>query len=136
MGVRRRRVLRQGHRLTIKWLPSLPSIGGKPCPKSAPLEALILLIPLLLFMIIPGVIVGRAASARSMSGWGYGLLAGFFSWLGLLLLLYIDRQPKVAAGRDAVSDATLNRLVKLAELRERGVLTPEEFEVEKAKLLL
>jgi hypothetical protein len=87
-------------------------------------------------MVIPAVIVGRAASARGMSGWGYGLLAGLFSWLGLLLLLYIDRQPKVAAGQDPVSDATLIRLVKLTELRERGVLMPEEFEAEKAKLLL
>jgi uncharacterized small protein (DUF1192 family) len=31
--------------------------------------------------------------------------------------------------------AALNRLVKLTELRERGALTPEEFEREKAKLL-
>ncbi len=97
-----------------------------------PFELLILL----LFFLIPGVIVGRAASARGLNGWGYGLLAGFFSWLGLLLLLCIDRQPKVAAGKDAVSDATLNRLVKLTELRERGALTPEEFEAEKAKLRL
>ena len=92
-----------------------------------------LLVP---FMIVPGLIVGRAASARGMSGWGYGLLAGCLSWLGLLLLLYIDRPPKVVAGQDAVGDATLNRLVKLTELRERGVLTPDEFEAEKAKLLL
>jgi Short C-terminal domain len=97
-----------------------------------PFELLILL----LFFVVPGVIVGRAASGRGMSGWGYGLLAGFFSWLGLLLLLYIDRQPKVAPGKEAIGDATLNRLVKLTELRERGALTPEEFEAEKAKLHL
>lgn len=76
----------------------------------------------------------RVGAAWASHGGGYqtGTAAG----LGLLLLLYIDRQPKVAAGQDAVSDATLNRLVKLTELRERGALTPEEFEAEKAKLLL
>ena len=98
-----------------------------------PLE---LLIVLLLFPIIPGVIVGRAASARGMSAWGYGLLAAFFSWFGLLLLLYIDRRPKVVEGQSAVDDATLNRMVKLTELRDKGALTAEEFEREKAKLRL
>lgn len=96
-----------------------------------PFELLILLF----LFVIPGVIVGRAASARGMSGLGFGLLSACLSWLGLLLLLYIiGRQPKVA-GEDGVSDAALNRLVTLTELRERGALTPEEYEAEKAKLL-
>lgn len=97
-----------------------------------PMEALILLIP---FVIVPGIIVGRAASARGMSGWGYGFLAACFSWFGLLLLLYIDRRPKVVGGQAAADDAALDRLVKLTELRDRGALTPDEFEREKAKLL-
>ena len=39
-----------------------------------------------------------------------------------------------AAGTGAAG-GTASELVKLAELRDSGVLTPEEFEVQKAKLL-
>ena len=34
------------------------------------------------------------------------------------------------------SSSTADELVKLAELREKGLLTPEEFEAQKAKILL
>jgi hypothetical protein len=96
------------------------------------LEWLVLLV---LFALTPGLIVGRAAARRGLSPWLYGVLAAFFSWLGLLLLLLIDRHPKLADGTDgSMSDATLRRLAKLAELRDKGALTDAEFEAEKAKL--
>ncbi|HTT55423.1 MAG TPA: SHOCT domain-containing protein [Streptosporangiaceae bacterium] len=41
--------------------------------------------------------------------------------------------PGSAEGGDGTS--TADQLAKLAELRDRGVLTPEEFEREKAKVL-
>ncbi len=41
-----------------------------------------------------------------------------------------------AGGGDGGGDAsTADQLAKLADLRDRGVLTPEEFEKEKAKIL-
>ena len=43
-------------------------------------------------------------------------------------------QPE-PAGSGAISDADIEELRKLAKLKEDGILTDEEFEAQKAKLL-
>jgi hypothetical protein len=47
-----------------------------------------------------------------------------------------SEQRQVAAPRPASStDATIERLTQLGDLRDQGILTDEEFEVQKAKVL-
>ena len=43
--------------------------------------------------------------------------------------------PTPAAGPGAVTDESIAQLQKLAELQKQGILTPEEFAQQKAKLL-
>ena len=89
-----------------------------------------------------------------LSGWGKALWVIFvviLPWLGVLVYL-IARGHKMhehATADVAASDAafkqyvrdsagttsTADQLAKLADLRDRGVLTPEEFEAQKAKIL-
>ena len=44
-------------------------------------------------------------------------------------------QPAAVAGGAPAGDQLVDRLDRLADLRDRGVLSPEEFEAQKAKLL-
>ena len=46
-----------------------------------------------------------------------------------------DRDARAYIQQAAGSGNTADQLTKLAELRDRGVITPEEFEREKAKVL-
>ena len=92
--------------------------------------------------------------SRDLSGWAKTLwfvLVLFFPLIGVLVYLIVRggsmheravRQAQVqeeqfrgyvqeAAGSQSPAD----QLAKLADLRDRGVITPEEFEREKAKVL-
>jgi membrane protein implicated in regulation of membrane protease activity len=92
--------------------------------------------------------------SRDLSGWAKALWFIFVLFIPLIgvLVYLIARGDKMqeravqqaqqqdqqfrAYVQDAASEATpADQLTKLAELRERGVITPEEFEREKAKVL-
>ena len=45
------------------------------------------------------------------------------------------RESNRITSRQHPSPSTADQLTKLAELRDKGVITPEEFEREKAKVL-
>ena len=92
--------------------------------------------------------------SRDLSGWGKALWFIFVLFIPLIgVLVYLiarggsmhDRAMQQAQQQDRefrayVQDAagsgnTADQLAKLADLRDRGVITPEEFEREKAKVL-
>lgn len=97
---------------------------------------------------------GDIFRSKDLSGWGKALWTLFIiilPWLGALVYLIArgggmaERQAAAAAARQEAMDSyirqtaggasTAEELSKLAELRDSGVLSDEEFEAQKAKLL-
>ena len=93
--------------------------------------------------------------SRDLSGWGKALWFIFVLFIPLIgVLVYLiarggkmqelaqqDAQQQDQEFRAYVQDAagsggsSADQLAKLADLRDRGVITPQEFEREKAKIL-
>ena len=94
--------------------------------------------------------------SRDLSGWGKALwVIGIIilPWLGVLIYLIArggkmhERQIQAAQAQQEAfrqyvqetatssSSSTADQLAKLADLRDKGVITPAEFETEKAKAL-
>ena len=92
--------------------------------------------------------------SRDLSGWGKALwfiFVLFIPLIGVLVYLIVrgssmqQRAQQEARQQDqafrayvqdaAGSQSTADQLAKLAELRDRGVITPAEFEQQKAKIL-
>ena len=92
--------------------------------------------------------------SRDLSGWAkalWFLFVLFIPLIGVLVYLIVrgssmhERAVQDARHQDAEfrqyvqqaagSGSTADQLTKLADLRDRGVITPEEFEREKAKVL-
>ena len=92
--------------------------------------------------------------SRDLSGWAkalWFLFVLFIPLIGVLVYLIVrgdsmhQRAVQGARQQDqefrsyvqdaAGSQSTADQLSKLAELRDRGVITPQEFEREKAKIL-
>ena len=91
--------------------------------------------------------------SKDLGGWGKGFWALFIiiiPWLGVLSYLIVrgggmqERTLHVLAEADKIQRAyikeaagvsTADELAKLADLRDKGVLTEEEFKSHKAKLL-
>jgi hypothetical protein len=92
--------------------------------------------------------------SRDLSGWAKALWFLFVLFIPLIgVLVYLiarggemheravqDAQQQDQAVRSYVQDvagsaSSADQLTKLADLRDRGVITPEEFEREKAKVL-
>ena len=46
-----------------------------------------------------------------------------------------DEAPRAAPAAGGISDATIDQLKKLGELKDQGVLTQDEFDQQKQKLL-
>ena len=80
--------------------------------------------------------------------WVFGII--IVPWVGVLLYLFIrgdsmaERSALAAAEvekirrayiQDVAGQSTADELVKLAELRDKGVITENELEVQKGKLL-
>jgi membrane protein implicated in regulation of membrane protease activity len=92
--------------------------------------------------------------SRDLSGWGkalWFLFVLFIPLIGVLVYLIVrgssmqDRARQEAQQQDqearryiqeaAGAPSTADQLAKLADLRDRGVITPAEFESQKAKIL-
>jgi Short C-terminal domain/Phospholipase_D-nuclease N-terminal len=91
--------------------------------------------------------------SHDLSGWGKALWVLFVAIIPLIgVLVYLivrggsmhERAQRQAARQDeafrsyvqdAASTSTADQLAKLADLRDRGVITPEEFAREKEKVL-
>src|SRR5579872_1875132 len=92
--------------------------------------------------------------SRDLSGWGkalWFLFVLFIPLIGVLVYLIVrgssmqDRARQEAQQQDqearryiqeaAGAPSTADQLTKLADLRDRGVITPAEFESQKAKIL-
>ena len=92
--------------------------------------------------------------SRDLSGWGkalWFLFVLFIPLVGVLVYLIVrggsmhERAVKEAQQQDqearryiqeaAGAPSTADQLAKLADLRDRGVITPAEFESQKAKIL-
>jgi hypothetical protein len=104
--------------------------------------------------------VGWLASSRGRSGFGFFLLSALLSpLLGLIIVLVVqnkneeaekerlrreDHERQLESIRAVASKANeattpgrsvTDELAKLAELRDKGVLTDAEFQIEKLKIL-
>lgn len=91
--------------------------------------------------------------SKDLGGWGKGFWALFIiviPWLGVLCYLIIrgagmqERSLHMLAEtekiqrayiKEAAGTSTADEIIKLAELRDKGILTEEEFTAHKAKLL-
>jgi ABC-type multidrug transport system fused ATPase/permease subunit len=92
--------------------------------------------------------------SQDLSGWGKALWFIFVLIIPLIgVLVYLiarggkmhehavqeanqqDREFRAYVQQAAGSGSSADQLAKLADLRDRGVITPEEFEREKAKVL-
>ncbi len=91
--------------------------------------------------------------SKDLGGWGKGLWALFIiiiPWLGVLSYLVIRGESMQERTLHTIADAekmqrayikeaagisTADELTKLADLRDKGILTEEEFKAHKAKLL-
>ena len=92
--------------------------------------------------------------SRDLSGWGKALWFIFVLFIPLIgVLVYLiarggkmqehavqaqrqqDQEVRAYVQEAAGSGSTADQLAKLADLRDRGVITPQEFEREKAKIL-
>lgn len=101
-------------------------------------------------------IFGDIFRSRDLSGWGkalWTLFVVFLPWLGVLIYLIVrgrsmeDRSVQAAAEREkatrqyvqsVASDdgaSSADEIAKLAELRNSGLLTEDEFAAQKAKIL-
>jgi hypothetical protein len=92
--------------------------------------------------------------SHDLSGWGkalWFLFVLFIPLIGVLVYLIVrgssmheraaqqarqqEREFRTYVQETAGSATTADQLAKLADLRDRGVITPQEFEREKAKIL-
>jgi ABC-type multidrug transport system fused ATPase/permease subunit len=104
-------------------------------------------------------IIGDIFNSDDLGGWGKGLWLIFVIILPLLgVLIYLIARgggmqkraiqkaqnqreayesylQQSGAGAASVSGGTADELGKLADLRDKGVITPDEFEQQKAKVL-
>jgi hypothetical protein len=101
-------------------------------------------------------IFGDIFRSRDLSGWGKALWTIFVvlvPWLGVLVYLIVrggsmaERNVREAAAREQATQqyiqsvasqgtsSTADEIGKLAQLRDSGVLTPEEFDAQKTRIL-
>ena len=98
-------------------------------------------------------VVSDIFRSKDLSGWGKGIWMFFviiMPWLGVLAYLIFRGDGMQERTIEAITKAneqqrdyiknvagvsTADELIKLSELKEKGVLTDAEFETQKAKLL-
>jgi len=92
---------------------------------------------LLLFWIIMGVVVGIIANSKGKSFFPwffYGLMIWPVALTHIIVTKSENREAAAPAAQETQSDP-VDKLAKLAELKEKGVITEEEFQEQKRKLL-
>lgn len=93
---------------------------------------------LLFFWIIMGVVVGIIANSKGKSFFPW-FLYGVLIWPVALTHIIVTKSENQEATEAATSQETqgdpVDKLAKLAELKEKGVITEEEFQEQKKKLL-
>jgi hypothetical protein len=93
----------------------------------------------LLWAALPMVIAGSIASSRGQSVGLAVLLTLVLGWIGLLIVVVLQKPEIVEAARNTVAAAGGNdvadQIRKLGALRDEGLLTEEEFTAKKARLL-
>ena len=98
-------------------------------------------------------VIGDIFRSKDLSGWGKGAWMVFvivLPWLGVLAYLIVRGDGMHERTMEAIAKAneqqrdyiqsiagvsTADELTKLADLKEKGVITDAEFEAQKAKLL-
>ena len=98
-------------------------------------------------------VVSDIFRSKDLSGWGKGIWMFFviiMPWLGVLAYLIFRGDGMQERTMEAITKAnkqerdyikniagtsTADELMKLSELKEKGILTDTEFDTEKAKLL-
>jgi hypothetical protein len=100
---------------------------------------------IIVILIVLSFIVGRVASQKGRSFFGYFVLSLFASPLLPLLILIVlgDKKKntintidKEIEKRKSSSKAdNINKLIELSKLYEKGLLSKDEFEAQKAKLI-
>jgi hypothetical protein len=103
--------------------------------------------------LIGGVLASVLASGKKRNPIGWFVIGFLLPLIGLILILVLpngdggvnvpmDVEPAawpppqpMASAQQAAQASSLGALEKLAELRDRGVLTPQEFEDKKKELL-
>lgn len=107
----------------------------------------------LLIMVVGDIFRSRDLSGLAKGLWVLGIIV--FPWLGVLVYLIArggqmhERQVRTAQAHEeafreyvketaahAAVPSTADQLTKLADLRDRGVITEDEFQAEKTKVLL
>ncbi|MFK3815080.1 superinfection immunity protein [Pseudomonas sp. NPDC089407] len=107
---------------------------------SAGLGFILLLLAVLIYF-IPTMVAGKRGHPSGTAIFLLNLLAGwtFIGWLVALVwaasAFSQDAAPTAAASPSPAEGDRFQQLAKLADLKERGHLTTEEFEAEKAKIL-
>ncbi|HTT90997.1 MAG TPA: SHOCT domain-containing protein [Acidimicrobiales bacterium] len=123
------------------------------------LDAFLTMLWIFLFIIWIWLLImvfGDIFRSRDLSGWGKGLWTIgiiIFPWLGVLIYLIArggkmhERQIQAAQASEQAfrqyvqetaatsSTNTADQLAKLADLRDKGVISDAEFQTEKAKVL-
>ncbi len=79
---------------------------------------------------IAAFLIAQNRGASSAPGWG--VLGFIFGPLGLLVTAVGAKGSRPVGGAGV---GAADELAKLADIRDRGILTPEEFELQKAALL-
>ncbi|SHK67322.1 SHOCT domain-containing protein [Rhodothermus profundi] len=93
---------------------------------------------LLIFWIIMGAVVGIIANSKGKN-WFPWFLYGALIWPVALTHIIVTKSEKqetatTPTAKEVQSDL-VDKLAKLAELKEKGVITEEEFQEQKRKLL-
>ena len=90
------------------------------------------LISILLYCVVCGLI---SKYINESKGYANGFAWG--AWLGIIGIIVVLCKPNIAKDQQPQQPESnsIDALERLAQLHEKGVLTDEEFEMKKAKLL-
>ncbi len=111
---------------------------------SSPMLGFILLALAVLVYFIPTIVAGKRGHPNGTSIFLLNLFLGWtaIGWLAALIWsasaisdYAVPAPTPITAATEAKDEDPYRKLEKLADLKERGHLTAEEFEAEKAKIL-
>lgn len=87
------------------------------------------------FWLLPLFIGYSMGSKRTIGGLG-GLLLGFFlSYLGIVILAFIPRNPEMNFYNFNTPSSSADELKKYKDLLDSGAISEQEYQAQKAKIL-